>query len=100
MEFEELINYCLMLDQEEFMLKGDENEVLVRPSKTANISINGQLYEKVQAVVATREVTTIYYGNDYTEAKFTELREFVVEGYDIPPEEYAYSEELYEEDSE
>lgn len=100
MEFEELINYCLMLDQDDFMLKGSEDEVLIRPTNPTNISINGQMYEKVQAVVSTREVTTIYYGTDYTEQKFTELREFVVEGYNIPPEEYAYSEELYEGDSE
>lgn len=87
MDFQQLITYVLLLDQEEFQLKGDENEILIRPSTTADITINGTMYEKVKAVVATPQVTTIYYGDDYTEAKFTELNEFVVKGYEIDPED-------------
>ncbi len=81
MEFGELINYILCLDQGDFQLKGDEQKALVRPNITVFCVVNGTRFEDTKAIIIEQQKTTIYYGPDMVEQTFTEILEFEIEGY-------------------
>lgn len=77
----ELISYVQMLDSNDFQVKGDDDGLLIRPTKGIGFTLNGIRFEDTKAIIIRQQGATIYYGTDMIEKNVSEIREFYIDGY-------------------
>lgn len=88
MEIEDLIPYIMMLDSNDFQVKGDDNQILIRPSNGIGCQINGMRFDDTRAIIVTQGSTIIYHGEAMIEVTFNELLELIIDGYSWEDIEY------------